>query len=101
MAQLWPSFVQAFPAFARLNADLFRAIRDRVGRFPELRTFEPPVAVVFGADDPYLNPRVAERFHELFAKSSLDLIDGANHYVQVDKPAQVAAIIENLVSTRT
>ena len=100
VAQLWPSFVQAFPAFARLNADLIRAIRDRVGRFPELRTFEPPVAVVFGADDPYLNPRVAERFHELFAKSSLDLIDGANHYVQVDKPAQVAAIIETVVSRR-
>ncbi len=101
VAQLWSSFVPAFPAFARLNADLIRALRDRVGRLPELRAFEPPVAVVFGAEDPYLNPRVAERFHELFGKSSLDLIDGANHYVQVDKPAQVAAIIENLVSTGT
>ena len=101
VAQLYPSFVQAFPAFARLNADLIRALRDRVGRLPELRAFEPPVAVVFGAEDPYLNPRVAKGFHELFAKSTLDLIDGANHYVQIDKPAQVAAIIENLVSTPT
>jgi len=99
VAQLYPSFVHAFPAFARLNADLITAMRDRVGRLPELRAFEPPVAVVFGNEDPYLNPRVAQRFHELFAKSSLDLIDGANHYVQVDKPAQVAAIIETVVST--
>ncbi len=101
MAQLWPSFREASPAFARLNADLIPAMKDRVGKLPELRTFEPPVAVAFGNEDPYLNPRVAEQFHELFAKSSLDLIDGAGHYVQVDKPAQVAAIIENLVSTGT
>ncbi len=99
VAQMWPAFVQAFPAFARLNADLIRAMRDRMGRFPELRAFEPPVAVVFGNEDPYLNRRVAKGFHELFAKSTLDLIDGAYHYVQVDKPAQVAAIIDNLVST--
>ena len=76
-------------------------MRDRVGRLPELRTFKQPVAVAFGNEDPYLNTRVAKQFHELFAKSSLDRIDGAGHYVQVDKPAQVAAIVENLVSTRT
>jgi haloalkane dehalogenase len=51
------------------------------------------VRIVFGAEDPYLNARVARRFARLFPNADLELIDGARHYVQVDEPERVAAAI--------
>ena len=58
-----------------------------------LAQFGPPVRVIFGADDRYLNPRVAANFAALFPHGELRLIDGAGHYVQVDQPQQVADLI--------
>jgi pimeloyl-ACP methyl ester carboxylesterase len=52
-----------------------------------------PVRIVFGAADPYLNTRVARRFHQLLPTSELFLLDGARHYVQMDKPEDVARLI--------
>jgi hypothetical protein len=48
---------------------------------------------VFGASDPYLNKRVARRFHELLPTSELFLLPGARHFVQMDEPEQVAQLI--------
>jgi haloalkane dehalogenase len=62
-------------------------------RIPQLRRFAPPVRVIFGAGDRYLNPRVAANFAALFPNSELHLLDGAGHYVQVDQPQQVADLI--------
>jgi len=66
------------------------ARRRRIG---DLRRFGPPVRVVFGARDRYLNPRVARNFAALFPHGELHLIDGAGHYVQVDQPQQVADLV--------
>jgi haloalkane dehalogenase len=66
------------------------ARRRRTG---DMRRFGPPVRVVFGARDRYLNPHVARNFTALFPHSELHLIDGAGHYVQVDQPQQVADLI--------
>jgi haloalkane dehalogenase len=52
-----------------------------------------PSAVIFGARDRYLNPRVARNFAALFPNSELHLLDGAGHYVQVDQPERVADLI--------
>lgn len=62
-------------------------------RIPELRRFQPPVRVIFGVRDRYLNPRVARQFAALFPNSELHLLDGAGHYVQVDQPEEVADLI--------
>ena len=62
-------------------------------RIPELRRFGPPVRVIFGARDRYLNPRVARQFAALFPHAGLHLPDGAGHYVQVGRPQQVAGLI--------
>jgi haloalkane dehalogenase len=66
------------------------ARRRRIG---DLRRFAPPVRVIFGARDRYLNPQVARNFAALFPNSQLHLLDDAGHYVQVDQPQQVAALI--------
>jgi len=91
--QLYEQFLPARPAFWRLNDDLLGAVLARRRRIGDMRRFGPPVRVIFGARDRYLNPHVARNFAALFPHSELHLIDGAGHYVQVDKPQQVAGLI--------
>ena len=91
--QLYEQFLPARPAFWRLNDDLLGAVLTRRRRIPEMRRFGPPVRVIFGARDRYLNPRVARDFAALFPNSELHLVGGAGHYVQVDQPEQVADLI--------
>jgi haloalkane dehalogenase len=93
LPQFYHRFRAARPAFWRLNADLPRTLLSRARRTGELHAFERPVRIVFGAEDPYLNTRVARRFARLFPRAELNLIEGARHYVQVDEPELVAAAI--------
>jgi haloalkane dehalogenase len=88
---LYREFVPARPAFWRLNQDLLGTVLNRRRRVPELRRFDPPVTVVFGERDRYLNARVARRLAACFPHSELHLIPDAGHYVQIDKPERVAA----------
>jgi haloalkane dehalogenase len=91
--QLYEQFLPARPAFWRLNDDLIGTVLSRRRRTGQLRRFTPPVKVIFGARDRYLNPRVARNFSALFPHSELYLLGGAGHYVQVDQPDQVADLI--------
>ena len=90
---LYTEFVAAQPAFMRLNEDLLPTVLNRRSRVTQLRQFDPPVRIIFGALDRYLNPKVALLFATLFPNSELHLIDHAGHYVQVDKPERVAELI--------
>ncbi|MFE7776299.1 alpha/beta fold hydrolase [Streptomyces sp. NPDC057445] len=93
VASLYEQFPAARPAFWRLNDDLIGAVLSRRRRIPDIRAFKPPVRVVFGAQDRYLNPRVARQFADLFPHSELQLLPQAGHYVQVDEPELVADAI--------
>lgn len=93
LPRFYSSFRESRPAFWRLNTDLPGTLLSRARRTSLLREFHRPVRIVFGADDPYLNPRVARRFADLFPQSALELIHGARHYVQVDEPERVAQAI--------
>src|SRR5262245_249275 len=83
----------ARPAFLRLNEDLRNTIRAGSNAVPQMRAFRPPVRIIFGAADPYLNKGVAESFHELFPTSDLFLLPTARHFVQMDEPEEVARLI--------
>jgi len=91
--ELYKQFLPARPAFWRLNDDLMGAVAARRLRIPQMRRFEPPVRVIFGASDRYLNPRVAARFAALFPNSELHVLSGAGHFVQVDQPERVAELM--------
>jgi pimeloyl-ACP methyl ester carboxylesterase len=80
----------AQPAFFGLNEDLLPMLRDRATRTAELRRFERPVRVVFGAADPYLNANVARDLAAMFPHAELELVPGARHFVQMDEPEKVA-----------
>lgn len=90
---LYTQFLQARPAFWRLNEDLIGTVMSRRRMRAQARAFPRPVRIVFGARDRYLNPRVARTFQELFPNAELSLLPNARHYVQVDEPEQVAELI--------
>jgi haloalkane dehalogenase len=60
-----------------------------------LAGWQKPVLVVWGKEDTVLLPRIAEHFVELIpgARSPATLIDGASHFLQEDRPDEVAAAI--------
>jgi haloalkane dehalogenase len=83
----------AHEAFFGLNRDLRSAVAAGGAALPRLGQFDRPVRIIFGAADPYLNAKVARRFHQLFPTSELFLLEGARHYVQLDEPQQVAQLL--------
>jgi haloalkane dehalogenase len=83
----------AQPAFFRLNVDLLPMVRSRNQMIPKMKEFRRPVRIIFGDADRSLNSGVARTFHEFFPGSELFLIQGAQHFVQLDEPAQVAKLI--------
>jgi haloalkane dehalogenase len=91
--QQFDAVPSARPAFYRLNEDLLPTVRSRSRMIPMMKEFVRPVRIIFGAADPYLNKGVAQTFHELFPTSDLFLLAGAHHFVQMDKPEEVARLI--------
>jgi haloalkane dehalogenase len=91
--RLYSDFRAERPAFWALNDDLLTTAISRRKMIPKMRSFARPVRIIFGDADPYLNKRVARKFHELFPTSELFLLPGARHYVQIDEPEEVARLI--------
>ena len=81
-----------FPAFITLTSDLHATLRADTQRLPLLKTFDQPVRIIFGAGDPYLNPGVAEHFHEAFPASELFLLH-KGHWPQLEDPEEVAHLL--------
>lgn len=82
-----------FQAFLKLNADLLSCIEENGKRLVEFDKLKNKCVIIFGDDDPYLNKKVAQRFHELIPGSLKYLIPDAGHYVQVDQPEKLAQLM--------
>jgi len=80
-------------AFIGLNHVLREEIMARQDRLDELRQLSVPTKIIFGAEDPFLNTKVAREFDNYLPNSQLLLVKGAAHYVQLDKPQTVANFI--------
>ncbi len=48
-----------FPPFIGLTSDLHATVQANTRRMADLKAFDRPVRIIFGAEDPYLNPGVA------------------------------------------
>ncbi len=81
------------PAFFSLNRVLRQEVAARASRIAALRQLPVPSKIIFGAEDPFLNAEVAREFHDILPQSQLHLVVGGAHYVQLDKPEDVAALI--------
>lgn len=85
------------PAFFSATSVLWQEIDARAGRVQQMRQSTVPVLVAFGQHDPYLNPGVARALASQFGNARLRLLE-AGHYVQLDRPAEVAAAIDALLT---
>lgn len=81
------------PAFFGLNRVLRNEIAAREERLDALRQLTVPTKIIFGVEDPFLNVDVAREFDEMLPNSELHLVEGGAHYVQLDRPDAVAALI--------
>jgi haloalkane dehalogenase len=65
-----------------------------------LRTWDKPTRVVWGADDPVLPVEMAHTIASLIPGASEPLlIEGASHFLQEDRPEEVAAAIREHIET--
>jgi pimeloyl-ACP methyl ester carboxylesterase len=76
------------PAFYRQIADYDERFLAEIEGL--LGTIDIPVRILWGADDEWIPPTVAERLHRLIPGSTLSLIDGAGHLMQHDAPVALA-----------
>jgi pimeloyl-ACP methyl ester carboxylesterase len=60
---------------------------------PRLREHQRPTCVVWGAKDPYLKLRAAERQREVFRDARITILPDSGHWPQADDPAGVAAAV--------
>ncbi len=66
---------------------------------PALKAFEKPVLLAWGDRDAKLFPLDhAERLAGDFPNARLEIVAGASTFVMVDRPAELAALIENFVN---
>jgi haloalkane dehalogenase len=79
----------AGPAFVQLAAEFFDEHARNAKHLPELETLDIPVKLIWGQYDPYITVAVAERRRSQLKNASLTVIP-AGHWLQADKPAQVA-----------
>ncbi|HET6509438.1 MAG TPA: alpha/beta fold hydrolase [Baekduia sp.] len=60
---------------------------------PRLREHPRPTLVVWGAKDPYLKVRLAERQREVFRDARVEILPASGHWPLADAPDAVAAVV--------
>ncbi len=64
---------------------------------PRLASLGIPTAVLWGADDPFFPVALAHRLAAAIPHATLDIIDGARHFLPEDAPERVIARLVELV----
>ena len=80
------------PAFVQMASQFFEALEQNAKRLPELKALDVPVKLIWGQYDPYITVAVAELRQSQLKNASLTVVP-AGHWLQVDRPAQVAKAI--------
>jgi 3-oxoadipate enol-lactonase len=59
-----------------------------------------PTAIVVGEEDYATPPEMARQLHEAIPGSTLEVLPGARHLTPLERPAEIAAILEALANRR-
>jgi pimeloyl-ACP methyl ester carboxylesterase len=72
---------------------------DTIDFEPLLSHMTVPVRIVWGENDAWLSPTIAERLHETILDSELILLPETGHFAMEDSPREVAATLFDFFST--
>ena len=67
---------------------------------PQLERLEIPVLVLWGEEDPYLPPELAERLGEAMPTAAVALLPGCSHLLPEDAPETIAPLIFEYLRSR-
>ena len=88
----------AFTRFIRAmdNEDVDDALR----RWTGLAKSDPiSTLILWGKHDPFLPPRIAEKLRAIIPGASVEIVDGASHFIQEDVPDLIAERLGAFFST--
>jgi pimeloyl-ACP methyl ester carboxylesterase len=98
--EYWKAFADDEHRLAHL--DLYRS-----GDFDKLVPYEGalaglglPALILWGAQDQFATPRMAERFHAELLGSELAVLDGAGHFVWEDAPLETSRLLVDFLQRR-
>jgi haloalkane dehalogenase len=84
----------------RAHLELYRS-----GDFEKLAPYEGrlarlnvPSLIVWGADDRFAGPKMAQRFHDELPGSELVVVDGAGHFVWEEAPQEATSAVTGFLS---
>ena len=93
------------PAVQRAVLRLYRATDDAavssVHLHDQLRELDRPTLVVWGAHDPYLSVRYAERQRETFPHAEVVVLNDSGHWPMIDNPVAVEQPVLRFLSALT
>src|SRR5262245_46665760 len=69
------------------------ALRRVFGKQPQWKPVEQETQVIWGTGDRFLKPVLAEPPPKWVPKLRVDRVEGADHFVQMDAPEQVNALL--------
>jgi 2-hydroxymuconate-semialdehyde hydrolase len=86
-------------------AAFFRAARGitgrgLAGRQAELGSLDVPTFVLWGEEDPFLPPELAERLGEAIPGSTVALLPGCSHFVTEDAPQTVGPLVYHFLRSQ-
>jgi pimeloyl-ACP methyl ester carboxylesterase len=86
-------------------ASLFRAVRGvdgrgLAGREADLGAMDVPTFVLWGEEDPFLPPSLAERLGDLYDGAMVALLPGCGHLVMEDAPQTVGPLLYEFLRLR-
>lgn len=56
-----------------------------------------PTLLIYGADDTATPPAMGKRYNDLINNSQLQIVDGAGHFVHLDKPGETTKLITDFL----
>lgn len=68
--------------------------RDRIDHTSLMATIEQPICLIWGDADPISPVAVGARLNETFVNSELHVLPGGTHELALERPAEVASLIE-------
>jgi pimeloyl-ACP methyl ester carboxylesterase len=78
--------------------DALQAMHDRPDSTPDLATIDVPTLIVVGDEDALTPPAEARRLHAGIAGSRLEVLAGAGHVSNVERPAAFTHVVRELLA---